>query len=142
MSRRGDEDAASTNSGDSLEERLRVASLNAQRNRLPDFPAAFTHTEPPKTDATDIRPFLKTPSDEDQAFTARLRDKSATSHPSEPSSSSAQQETSTTPTKTSSSSSATPEAAMDRRVRQSKPRLLLMGQRRYVLKPFVQMGFN
>ncbi|KIW31110.1 uncharacterized protein PV07_02790 [Cladophialophora immunda] len=129
MERRDHDNAASTTSAASLEERLRTASINARRNRFsdfPDFPAAHTYVEPPKTDATDVRPFLKTPSDEEQALSAHNTDKPPFSRPSEaasalqepPESSVSQAHTSLTSDE------------MDRRLRQNKPRLLLMGQRR------------
>ncbi|KIX94848.1 uncharacterized protein Z520_09538 [Fonsecaea multimorphosa CBS 102226] len=126
--RRDKDKATSTTSGASLEERLKMASINAQHNHFPDFPAAYTYVEPPKTDATDIRPFLKTPSDEEQALSAHNTDKPPFCRPVEsPSSSSVQQQA--LPPASQAQSSVTSED-MDRRLRQNKPRLLLMGQRR------------
>ncbi|ETI19739.1 hypothetical protein G647_08752 [Cladophialophora carrionii CBS 160.54] len=119
MSRRGEDDAKSTQSVDSLEERLKLAQINSRLNEsIPDLPEAdFTHP----------RDFLKTDSDEDLALKAHTTGKRPFVPPVESSSSSLPPESSTPQPQ----SPALPtESEMDRRLRQSKPRLLLMGQRR------------
>lgn len=108
------------NSSDSLNSRLRMVSLNSNLNRFLKF------VGPPKTNATDIRSVLKTPRDEEEDLKAsacsgtpallqrhidkagKLGQPSNSSHPE----------------------SSTSSAEMDRKLRQNKPRLMLMGQRR------------
>jgi hypothetical protein len=118
MSRQGDNDAKSTQSVDSLEERLKLARINRRLNEfIPDVPEAdFTHP----------RDFLKTDSDEELALKAHFTYKSPFDLPGESSSSSQ-------PNPRPQFSAWSTESEMDRRLRQSKPRLLLMGQRRYEL---------
>ncbi|EXJ91107.1 hypothetical protein A1O1_04214 [Capronia coronata CBS 617.96] len=119
-----DADAASTAGDscttDSLEERLKVASLNAERNRDTQFPAVFDYVEPPKTNAADIRPYLKTPEDEERALTADYSNRPSLS----------QSSSSHAPPTSGFFEHSPSDAMMDRKLRQNKPRLLLMGQRR------------
>ncbi|KIW70121.1 hypothetical protein, variant [Phialophora macrospora] len=72
--------------------------------------------------------FLKTDSDEEQSLESRSTDKPPLDLPGGSSSSSSQPESSAAPRPQSPALSTVSE--MDRRLRQSKPRLLLMGQRR------------
>lgn len=123
MERRdADQASITSDSGtiDSLDERLRAASLNALHNRKPQFPAASGYVEPPQTNATDIRPYLKTPEDEERALTSGFSNTASTSRLS----------LSADPPTSGFFEQSTSDAEMDRKLRQNKPRLLLMGQRR------------
>lgn len=107
-------------SDDSLNSRLRMASLNSNLNRF------LKYVDPPKTNATDIRSALKTPRDEEESLKASacsgtpalLQRHIDTPEEQEQSSNNSQSDPSTS------------SAQMDRKLRQNKPRLLLMGQRR------------
>ncbi|EXJ61811.1 hypothetical protein A1O7_02241 [Cladophialophora yegresii CBS 114405] len=67
MSRQGEDDAKSTQSIDSLEQRLKLAQINSRLNEfIPDLPVA---------DFTLPRDFLKTDSDEELALKAHTTDK-------------------------------------------------------------------
>ena len=144
MSRREDEGPASSQSRDGVDEVLGLAAVNAEYNRLPGFTAAYIHTEPPRANATDIRPFLRSQADEDREFTAHLRHTSLDHDPLEPCSSSTQQKTSSNRTPAATLPFTTPDPRMERRPRLSKPRLLLMGQRRCALytSPASQVNLN
>lgn len=100
-------------SGDSLSSRLNAAQINSNLNR------ALQYNEPPKADHTPIRPFLKTARDEEED----LKIQAASGTP-------AIQKRHLPPPASSDSSQLPPLSNMDRKLRQNKPRLLLMGQRR------------
>lgn len=100
-------------SGDSLSSRLNAAQINSNLNRV------LQYNEPPKADHTPIRPFLKTPRDEDED----LKIEAASGTP-------AIQKRHLSPPSPSDSSQTPALSNMDRKLRQNKPRLLLMGQRR------------
>jgi hypothetical protein len=125
-----------TDSERQLAARLKQASLNSERNKTIHHLHPKTETEQ-DADIVYRRPFLQTESDEDQELidsgntgvphllkhrslvssaTTHLTTYRHTENLTEP------------PIRTSSSNSTT--AKMDRKLRQNKPRLLLMGQRR------------
>lgn len=107
-------------SDDSLNSRLNMASLNSNLNRFLKF------VDPPKTNATDIRSVLKTPRDEEES----LKASACSGTPALLQRHIKKSEELGQPSNNSQSDLATSSAQMDRKLRQNKPRLLLMGQRR------------
>lgn len=107
-----------------------MAELNADSNKSIHSTSALTYQEPPKTNHTHPREFLKPQIDEDVPSGSR-----ATVSFEPPFTRASQRFSSSTKTQPSTfgrpSLSLSP-AEMDRRLRQNKPRLLLMGQRRCV----------
>ena len=119
MSRQGNADAESMiSSDDSLRERINQAERNTLLNT--------TFPEPPKVDFTRPADFLTTESDEEQALKAHSTDKPPFIQSAETFSSTSQR----SPTPHYPFCLPLPPDEMDRRLRQNKPRLMLMGQRR------------
>lgn len=131
------------NSDESLDNRLHAAALNSKLNEnpnvTPNLNRFLKYVKPAQTDGLDSRSFLKTSEDEDEslidarrspvpALLLRHTDKDKTDKERA-------QEQGEAPPPTQPDHSPL-SADMDRKLRQNKPRLLLMGQRRYpILKP-------
>jgi hypothetical protein len=134
-----DAESAQSTEIDSIDERLELASLNAHHNKNPGRSSV--------TDFTPSAEYLTTSNDEDLKAQAKRKAKGkgrASPEPvADPQSASSSRQTPNIlrPVEASASSASQPPSTpklwhsltqqeMDRRLRQSKPRLLLMGQRR------------
>lgn len=131
------------NSDESLDNRLHAAALNAKLNEnpnvIPNLNRFLKYVKPAQSDGIDSRSFPKTSEDEDEslidarcppvpALLHRHTDKDKADKESAQEQGEAPPPTQPDPSPFS--------ADMDRKLRQNKPRLLLMGQRRYpILEP-------